>query len=216
MLRSIRSARYRNQSSRLRLPVAIVAAIVCTVSSVSAQTEGHVSVGGSMTFIGTTDSGVAHTTTFGPLVRLNPHKGWGAAGALNWFRADLDDPNGGTGDFARLRIRPLMAGVSYTVGSSAVLTSFSIVAGPSFNKAEFQHGYAAASGESISAQNSLAVRPGAGITWTVGPRAAIVGFGGYLINRPDIVYRNRFVQEIGNRWKADAVVLSIGAVYSLF
>ena len=200
----------------LRVPFAIVTAIVCTVSSVSAQTEGRVSVGGSMTFNHTTDSDVAQTTTFGPLVRLNPHKGWGPAGALNWFRADLDDPGGGTGDFARLRIRPLMAGVSYTVGAGAVLTSFSIVAGPSFNKAEFQHGYTAGSGESIRAENSVAVRPGVGVTWTVARRVAIVGFGGYLINRPDIVYRNRFGEEIGNRWKADAAVLSVGAVYSLF
>ena len=109
-----------------------------------------------------------------------------------------------------------MAGVSYTFGSDAVLASFSIVGGPSFNKAEFHRSYVAGSGESISAENSFAVRPGVGVTWTVAPRVAVVGFGGYLINRPDVVYRNRFGQEIDDRWKADAVVLSVGAVYSLF
>jgi hypothetical protein len=54
------------------------------------------------------------------------------------------------------------------------------------------------------------------LTWTVAPRVAIVGFGGYLINRPGVVYRNRLGQELRDRWKADAVVLSVGAVYSLF
>jgi hypothetical protein len=200
----------------LRLSIVIASALVCAASSAFAQTEGRLSVGASVTHNSTTDDDVASTTTIGPLVRLNPRKGWGPAGALNWFRPELHDPAGGTEDFARLRVRPLMAGVSYTVGSNAVLTSFSIVGGPSFNKAEFHSSYVAGSAESISAENSIAVRPGVGVTWTVAPRVAVIGFGGYLINRPDIVYRNRFGQEISDRWKADAVVLSVGVVYSLF
>jgi hypothetical protein len=194
----------------------MASAIVCAASSVFAQSEGRFSVGASITLNGTTDADVASTTTVGPLVRLNPHKGWGPAGAFNWFRADLRDPAGGTGDFARLRVRPLMAGLSYTVGSDKVLTSFSIVGGPSFNKAEFHGSYVAGSDESIGAENSIAIRPGVGLTWTVARRVAVIGFGGYLINRPDVVYRNRFGQEINDRWKADAVVLSVGVVYSLF
>ena len=200
----------------LRMSILIASAIVCTASSVFAQTDGRFSVGASTTLIRTTDADVPSAMTFGPLVRLNPRKGWGPAGALNWFRPDLHDPAGGTGDFARLRVRPLMAGPSYTVGSDAVLTSFSIVGGPSFNRAEFHSSYVAGSSESISAKNSIAVRPGVGVTLTVAPRVAVIGFGGYLINRPDVVYRNRFGQEITDRWKADAVVLSVGAVYSLF
>jgi hypothetical protein len=213
---AIRAGTAQKESKALRLSILVISAIVCGVPSVSAQSAGRVSVGASMTFNGTTDADVGSTTTFGPLVRLNPHKGWGPAGALNWFRADLEDPAGGSGDFARLRVRPLMAGVSYTVGSKGVLTSFSIVGGPSFNKAEFQHAYVVASGESIRAENSIAVRPGVGVTWTVARRVAIVGFGGYLFNRPDVVYRNRLGQEIEGRWTADAAVLSVGAVYSLF
>src|SRR6266545_3498179 len=120
-------------------------------------------------------------------------------------RADLRDPAGGNDDFARLRVRPLMGGVSYTVGSAAVLTSFSIVAGPSFNKAEFTGSYVAGPGESIQADNSFAVRPGVGVTWTLAPRVGLIGFGGYLINRPDIVYRNRFGLEVRDRWKADSI-----------
>ena len=199
----------------MRLPILVAVVLVCAMSPAFAQTEGRISVGGSVTFNSTTDSDVASATTFGPLVRLNPRKGWGPAGAFNWFRADLQNPAGGSDDFARLRVRPLMAGVSYTVGSDMVLTSFSIVGGPSFNKAEF-HGYAPASGESISADNSIAVRPGVGVTWTVAPRVAVIGFGGYLINRPDVTYRNRAGQEITGKWKADAVVLSVGVVYSVF
>jgi hypothetical protein len=183
---------------------------------VFAQTQGRISVGASVTHNSTIDGDVASTTTVGPLVRLNPHKGWGPAGALNWFRADLRDPAGATDDFAHLRVRPLMGGVSYSIGPAAVLISFSIVGGPSFNKAEFSESYVAGPGESIHADTSFAVRPGVGVTWTLAPRVGLVGFGGYLINRPDIAYRNRSGLEVHDRWKADSIVLSVGVVYSLF
>jgi hypothetical protein len=200
----------------MRFSIFAVMAVVCVASPSFAQTEGRVSVGASVTLNATTDDEVGSAFLPGPLVRLNPHKGWGPAAGLNWFRADLLNPAGGEDDFARLRIRPLMAGVSYTVGTDTVLTSFAIVAGPSFNRAKFDGDYVPAAGESIHADTSLAVRPGVGVTWTVAPRVAIVGFGGYLINRPDVVYRNAAGQEVSDRWKADSVVLSIGAVYSLF
>jgi hypothetical protein len=182
----------------------------------SAQTEGRISVGGSVTVNATSDDDVKSVTTAGPLVRLNPHKGWGPAGAFNWFRADLLNPSGSSGDFARLRVRPLMAGVSYTVGAGNLLTSFSVVAGPSFNRADFDPDFTPTGAASIDADNSFAVRPGVGLTFTVAPRVAIIGFGGYLINRPGVVYKDSAGNEFKDRWKADAVVLSVGAVYSLF
>lgn len=196
--------------------ILVLAAVLCTATAAFAQSEGRVSVGGSLTVNATTDDDVDSTLGVGPFVRLNPRKGWGPAGAFNWLRADLNDPAGGDDAFGRLRIRPLMAGVAYTLGNPTVLTSFSIVAGPSFNKADFDDDFTRAAGASIDAENSLAVRPGVGVTWTVAPRVAIIGFAGYLVNRPDVTYRDRNGGEFKDRWKADAVVLSVGAVYSLF
>ena len=115
----------------------------------------------------------------------------------------------------------LMAGVAYTVGEQPVLVSFSIVAGPSFNDLDFHDDFlsrlpAGQPQPDLDAKNSFAVRPGVGLTWTVAPRVAIIGFAGYSINRPDVVYRNPAGVEYRNRWKADAVLLSVGAVYSIF
>lgn len=202
--------------------LAVVAMLVLgSAIPAAAQTEGKVSVGGSVTFVKPTDSDVQSLVGGGPLVRLNPKKGWGLAGALNWFRADLDNPSGASGDFARLRVRPLMAGVAYTIGNQPALISFSIVAGPSFNDLDFHDDFldqlpAGSPRPELDAKNSFAVRPGVSITYTVAPRVAIIGFGGYMINRPDVVYRDGLGQEYRNRWKADSVVLSVGAVYSLF
>jgi hypothetical protein len=193
--------------------------VLCTAAAAAAQTEGRVGVGASVTFVQPTDDEVDSVVSVGPLVRLNPRRGWGPAGAFNWFRADIQNPSGEGGDFARMRIRPLMAGVAYTVGSDRVLTSFSIVAGPSFNRIDFEDAFVdrlPAAGASIDIENSVAVRPGVNVTLTLAPRVALVGFGGYFINRPDVVYRDQTGTEFRNRWKADSVVLSVGLVYSIF
>lgn len=198
----------------------IVALMVCAPALASGQTEGRISVGASVTHVIPTD-GVEPVTGVGALVRLNPKRGWGPAGAFNWFRTDLENPNGGGLDFARIRVRPLMAGVAYTIGPERLLTSFSIVAGPSFNRIDFRDGFlnrvaGIGGAPAIDIENSIVVRPGVNLTVTVAPRVAIVGFGGYMWNRPDVVYRDPAGTEFRNRWKADAAVVSIGAVYSLF
>jgi Outer membrane protein beta-barrel domain len=198
--------------------VSILVVVLLLPVAAMAQTEGRVSVGGSMTFVSPTDDDVDSVVTGGPLVRLNPRKGWGVAGALNWFRADLKNPAGGDADFARLRVRPLMAGASYTVGSDRTLISFSVVAGPSFNKAEFRDSFldTQSGTPAIDAENSIAIRPGVSVTQSVARRVGVVGFAGYMFNRPDVAYRNTAGQEFTDQWKADALVLSVGLVYSIF
>ena len=206
----------------MRRIVLTFALIMCTAAAATAQTEGRIGVGASVSLVKPTSDGVDSVVGVGPLVRLNPKRGWGPAGALNWFRANLENPSGQSGDFARLRVRHLMAGIAYSVGSNeSVLTSFSIVAGPSFNKVDFEDDFlaslpAGSVAPSIDVETSFAVRPGVNVTVTVAPRVAIVGFGGFLFNRPDVVYRDRFGTEFRDRWKADAFVVSAGMVYSIF
>lgn len=200
-------------------PIIVLVMLLCAAVPASAQTEGRVSVGGAMTLISTTDGDVGSLVGWGPIVRLNPKKGWGAAGGFSWFRANVDHPSG-DGPFGKLTVRPLMGGVAYTVGEQPLLISFSVVTGPSFNDIDFDDDFLGAqpagkTGE-LDVSNSWALRPGVGLTWTVAPRVAIIGFGGYSINRPEVVYRDGIGQEFRNQWKADAVLLSVGAVYSLF
>jgi hypothetical protein len=198
-------------------------ALLCVFAAVpaAAQTKGRVSVGGTVSFVHPTDSEVGSLVGFGPLVRLNPRKGWGPAGGLSWFRADVDNPSGASGPFARLRIRPLMGGVAYTIGEQPVLVSFSIVGGPSFNSLDFDDDFVrtlppGALTPTLDIDNSIAVRPGVNVTFTIAPRVAVIGFGGYMVNRPGVVYRDSSGQEFRDRWKADGIIFSAGIVYSLF
>jgi hypothetical protein len=197
--------------------------LIGTAGVAAAQSEGKISVGGSVTLVQPTDDDVDSVVGIAFVARLNPRRGWGPAAAFNWFRADLANPSGGGGDFARLRVRPLLAGVAYSIESGRLMTSFSIVAGPSFNKVDFEDDFLSTvlpppggNPPEIDVETSLAVRPGVNLTLTVAPRVAVVGFGGYLFNRPDVVYRDLFGTEFRDRWKADAFVLSAGMVYSLF
>jgi hypothetical protein len=205
----------------MKRTLVVAALLLCAAVPAAAQTEGRVSVGASITWVNPTDSEIRSLLGWGPLIRLNPKEGWGVAAALSWFLADIDHPTDPGAGFVNMRVRPLMAGVAYTAGKQPALVSFSIVAGPSFNKLEFDDDFLrslppGSIQPQLDADTSFAVRPGIGVTWTLAPRIAAVGFGGYMINRPDVFYRSPTGQEFRNRWKADAVLLSVGLVYSLF
>jgi hypothetical protein len=114
-----------------------------------------------------------------------------------------------------------MGGVAYTVGEPPALVSFSVVGGPSFNAIDFDDDFvrtlpAGAPTPQIDIDNSVAIRPGVNVTFTVAPRVAVIGFGGYMINRPGVVYRDSAGREFRDRWKADGVIVSAAVVYSLF
>jgi hypothetical protein len=192
-------------------------ALACATPAL-AQTEGRIGVGASVTVNNTTDGDVANVYNVGPLVRVNPRRGWRYAAALNWYRADLSNPDGTDAPFARLQVRPLMAGIGYTVGPPRTLVNFSIVAGPSFNKARFKDEFREQTAGSplIEAKTSVALRPGISITQSVAPRVGVVGFAGYMINRPEVIYRSTTGQQVEDRWRGDSVVLSVGVVYSIF
>jgi hypothetical protein len=205
----------------MKCVVATVLLCACAAVPVEAQTKGRVSAGGSVSFLQPTDSEVGSFVGVGALVRLNPKKGWGLAGGLSWFRAEIDNPSGADDEFARLRVRPLMVGVAHTIGEQPMLVSFSIVAGPSFNDLDFDDDFvrglpAGARTPELDIDTSVAIRPGVNVTFTLAPRVALIGFGGYMFNQPDVIYRDSSGQEFRNRWNANAIVFSVGAVYSLF
>ena len=211
--------------TKRRVLVRLAVATVVWFGSVDgaiAQTEGRLSIGASVTLVSPSDDDVERSLAVGPLVRLNPKRGWGPAGALNWFRTDLSNPDASGPAVARLVVRPLMGGIAYTVGPNRALISFSVVAGPSFNSIELKDTFLHSLPAGLQApavdvkKTSVAVRPGVGVTLTIAPRAAIVAFGGYLINRPNVTFRNQLGQDFRDRWKTDAFVVSAGLVFSLF
>jgi len=196
--------------------VLVTAVVLSSALAASAQTKGRIGVGGSVTLNNTTDSDVGTGWSFGPLVRINPRPGWRFASAFNWYNADLDNPAGGDEPFARFNIRPVMGGIGYTLGPPKTLVNFSVVMGPSFNRAYFRDGFPDAAGSSIEAKTSFAFRPGISVTQTLATRVGFTAFAGYMVNRPEVTYRSNTGQQVQDRWRADSIVLSVGLVYSVF
>ena len=201
-----------------------LAAIFLVLSSVAAAAQdGRLGVGASVTYVNPrSDELTRSPLTLRPLVRLQPGEGWGFAGAFNWFETDLDAAFAGLrGEYGRVRIRPLMGGVGYTIRSGRVRTTFSLVGGPAWNQLKIneQARIALADGgrdvEDTLDEVSVAIRPGASVNVRIAPRLDLTGFGGYLFNRPKFTIPTG-AGDVRNEWSTDAVVLSAGLVFALF
>jgi hypothetical protein len=161
-------------------------------------------------------------TSVGIVVGRGRRAGWGITGALNWFESDVEGGFAGIGDeVGKLRVRPLMAGASYTVVRGRVAASASLLAGPAFNRLrvtdEVRDRLRLAGGDPEEGFGSvtLAIRPGASLYYSLTPRVALTGFGGYLLNRPRFTLRTS-AGEVRNTWNANAVVVSAGVMVAVF
>ena len=91
-----------------------------------------------------------------PLIRLGSGTGLGVTLGFGWFAADMSS---GSLPLARVRIRPVMAGVAYTLGADRLSTSFSLVGGVAFNSLSEQR-RAVGPVWALDVGNSLVWRPG--------------------------------------------------------
>ena len=198
----------------LRLLTVTFALAMLTVAAASAQTKGRVAVGASVTAVLPTDNDVHRTAALGFQARLVARKGWGAGVGLNWFTTDVDGTAVGvTSTIGRIRVRPLMGGVGYNWIFGPTAVTASVVAGPSYNKLLVSNPGIQIVGSSTDI--TLAVRPAVSLTYALLPRLALTTSAGYLFNRPRFTLHSS-AGDARSTWKTDAVVLSVGMVYSLF
>ena len=162
-----------------------------------------------------------------PTVSRVPRPGLGIALALNWYATDVNDLVFTDDPIAKLRVRPFMGGVGYTVMRGAFSITPSIVAGPAWNKVEVEDDVTdlfffrkADEDEDFGSDATtwtFVVRPGLSATYAVTPRFGITGFAGYVFNRPkfDTITAFNVVPSRVN-WKGDGLALSAGIVVPVF
>jgi hypothetical protein len=199
---------------KARVTCALAMALVVhgTANHAFAQSRGRVGVGVGATTVRPRAPELRPTSFPNLIVRLSPGKGWGPAGALDWFNADLGASFEGVG---RVEVRPLMGGVGYGFNKGRVWTSLSVVGGPAINRIRLNDS-ARDEFEIVKSQRiTLAVRPGASITYDIAPRVGLTAFAGYLFNRPHYTLRTG-AGDIKTTWTTDAAIFSVGVVYSLF
>jgi low temperature requirement protein LtrA len=139
-------------------------------------------------------------TQLGPLFRIRSTPGLHPAFGLNWVMADLEmNMKTGDGAVGRLRLRPLMAGMSYTWIAGKLSVSPRLIAGYSFNRFR--------GAESVSARDSFVTKAELQVWRDLSRRVGLLGSVGYLFARPDVA---------GRTVNADAIRAQLGLAYAIF
>jgi hypothetical protein len=151
--------------------------------------------------------------SIGPLIRLGSGRGLGLAVGFSWFGSDLLASDNTEEIIGRVRIKPVMGGLGYTVRNDRVSMSLSAVAGLAFNSV--------VPGESIGravpldVTNSLAWRPAVSFWFDASGRVALNASAGYVMTRPQLsVLRDGEV--VRRRLEADTFLLRVGMAYKVF
>lgn len=151
--------------------------------------------------------------SIGPLLRLGSGAGLGPALGFDWHRAVLV-----AGDrslpASRLHVRPIMAGLSYSVVAGRVSVVPSLVAGYAFNRVSVPD--AGAAGRlTVDAGNSLAWRPGISMWIDTGRRTAVNLSIGRLMTRLNVTYVDAGLID-KQSLDGDSTMVTVGLAYRLF
>jgi len=200
----------------------VSAVLVCglTASNASAQMIQNMArragVGGSVGGIFPLDDDVNVGTAFGFNFGLAPEPGLGPTLGFGWYQADLTLPAvSDDREVGRLRVRPLMAGVSYTWVHGRVATSVSLNLGISFNSIRVDDQYPSFFGPgsqvTVDADNSFCVRPQLRVEYSVAPKFGVFSSAGYFFTEFDNVIETP-VGRFENEWDASSFNLFVGVM----
>ena len=157
---------------------------------------------------------LARELDIGPILRLRTGNGLGPTIAFNWTNTAIETSPTGLPALARVRIRPVMAGVQYGFTRGRLGAGASVVAGYAFNNLDIDE-TAVGPGRAVDVGNSFVWRPGATLWYDVTPRIGINLFGGYLFTRPKVTFVSDTSVET-HRMRANSVVISVGMAYWIF
>jgi hypothetical protein len=188
-----------------------------------ASADARFSVGIAVDRLFTLDGDANDTWGVGPVFRIGPDRGgWGPAFGFAWFEADLPASVGGvTGDFAQLKVRPVMGGVSYTIRRGPWSYDIGMTVGWTFNSAKLLPA-AERYFESVDAgpvdvevTNSFAARPRLRVYYDTSTRVALMGAAGVLFVDPEVTLRSGS-QSITFDRNLTSFTLEAGIVFALF
>lgn len=174
---------------------------------------GWLAVGGSISWGLPRRDDLESSFGIGPLVRLGSGQGLGLGVGFSWFKVHVGG-DGLEGRPGTLRIRPLMAGLSYTARRGRSSASLSLLGGWAINSVSLDTDEAPPTFV-VSISDSLVARAGASVWVELSRRTAFNTFVGYIITRPSVTFYEAGSFET-NVLPADAALISAGVVYKLF
>lgn len=152
----------------------------------------------------------------GPLFRFGEDEGgWGPAIGLGWFASDLEGTVGAvTGPYARITVRPIMAGVAYTWLNGQWSYEAGLTAGYAFNSVDLldagQRVFPGTSDVTVEISNSVALRPRVRAWYNINDRLSWMIGTGVTFTKPELTFRsgsNTLTRDLGGAsWQIDSGV----------
>ena len=170
-------------------------------------------VGLSVGWSGPTARSLDSSVSIGPLFRFGSGRGLGPTIAFEWFTTDVTGSSA-EGVTSRLHVRPLMGGVSYTLGTNRVSVAPSIVAGVAFNSLTVPV-TGEAGGIAVEVANSFIWRPGVSVWIDLNRRAAVNLSMGYAFTGLNVTFLES-TQLVQRNVPGDTTIAHAGMVYKLF
>jgi hypothetical protein len=184
--------------------------------------KGRFLVGATFGSVATVDQDLGTQYRVSPFFRWNSRRsGWGPSFGLSWFTADLRAPvDGRAVRIGDVKIRPVMAGIGYTVMRGRLRTTYGVVTGYAFNDARIDTPLRPGVAASVSIGNAWALQPKVDLTYAVTKRVALLGTAGYVFSNPNVSVT---VTEDGlpayhssDHVRSDSFVLRVGAAVAIF
>lgn len=185
--------------SPLRLLLA--AALLLAPSLAAAQTDAFVSFGIGGRVFEPRDGGLDGMSGLSPLVRIRRGEGWKPDIRLDWYSVE-------TSDGTRVRLRPLMVGLTRAWERRRVSLSISAAAGYAFCSAAND-----ARPDSVyDASDSFAAASAVSLHYDLSARFGVRTSVGYVVVRPELTEGGRPL----GRLEADSVIMKVGLTYGVF
>ena len=184
--------------------------------------KGRFLVGVNVTHGLTPEDDVGSRWSISPFFRNTPRRvGWGPSFGLNWFTGDIAvSIDGRKTTVGEVKVRPVMAGVGYTIGSGRARTTVSLVGGYAFADATVTAALPAGTTASIDIDDSWVVRPNVGVTFALTRRLALVGSIGYIYTNPTVTVSvtqlGRAATNVSGTYRSDYVNITVGTAVSIF
>lgn len=176
------------------------------------QAPSRFAIGGYFGVSGPAAADLESAWSVGPILRFGSGAGLGPAVGFDWYGANLTAEQGGPA--SRINVRPIMAGLAYTVVAGRVSISPSLVGGYAFNSIVVPR--AGNAGRlAIEADHSLVWRPGVSVWIDTSRRTAAHLSVGLLRTRLNVTFVDAGVIE-QRTLRGDATMVSIGLAYRLF
>jgi hypothetical protein len=207
----------------VRTILVVVAVLLLSSPALYAQTDSSIAVGAALTLYDPANPDAHHPTGVGVVGRLRRGSGLGVTVGLDWFTSDLQtDVGGALTPVGTMRIRPIMAGVSYIRQYRRYAISGGLVAGWAINSLQQTDAERAAyrshvgiPDASVSISNCLAVRPDVTLWYELGHHLAASASVSYMLARPTLTAAGATGRRVDSV-NLNATVITFAVAYGVF